>query len=367
MKLVHMTLLSVVALAGCLDSGGGSSDDRSTGQLTPTGIKGVAYQTNSQSGTTNERGEFRYYPGERLSLRVGDLALFDGIPARDFVTPLEFAAGVRDQLTLASVNDEGLLSHKPTEAQLIETDQVMNITRLLLSLSWQPTTTEGRGIDIRERVISQLNAALPAISGEIDFSVSTNQFGATEPALSPANQLLARICFYPEDDELCEDPPTQAEIDNAPEAPQDQADRDPDVEYRQDLENKRERILGAIRTIEDISRDDVRTYLGRELDIISNNRSNRYYLDGATANLKAGDTGIRSIRIRKVGGEPSLAQLEAVSTNEQDVVVHSFSSETAEVEYFIDGEAGREGEVLVNFRPAGDYRWVKKQIRVIIE
>jgi hypothetical protein len=26
-----------------------------------------------------------------------------------------------------------------------------------------------------------------------------------------------------------------------------------------------------------------------------------------------------------------------------------------------------EGEVLVNFKPGGDYRWVKKQIRVVID
>ncbi len=362
-----MTLLSVVALAGCLDSGGDASDDRSTGQLTPTGIEGLSYQTNSQSGTTNARGEFRYYPGERLSLRVGNLALYDGIPAQDYVTPLEFSASIRSQLSLTSLNDEGLLSHKPTEQQLIESDEVMNLTRLLLALSWQPTTAEGRGIEIRERVISQLNAALPAIGGDLDFTVSSNEFGATEPTLSPANQLLAQICFYPEGDELCQDPPTQAEIDNAPEAPQNQQDRDPDVEYRQDLENKRERILGAIRSIEDITRDDVRSYLTRELDIISNNRSNRYYLDAATANLAASDTGIKTIQIRRVGAEPALAQLEAISTNPQDLVVHSFSSQTAEVEYFIEGGAGREGEVLVNFRPAGDYRWVRKQIRVIIE
>ncbi|MDX1635735.1 MAG: organic solvent ABC transporter permease, partial [Marinobacter sp.] len=205
------------------------------------------------------------------------------------------------------------------------------------------------------------------LDGEIDFSVASNTFAATDPAPSPANQLLAKICFHPEGDELCEDPPTQAEIDNAPEAPQNQQDRDPDVEYRQDLENKRERILGAIRSIEDISRDDVRTYLTRELDLISNNRSNRYYLDASTANVDAADTGIRSIQIRQVGSEPSLAKLEAISTNELDVVVHAFDAQGAEVDYFIAGESGREGEILVNFRPAGDYRWVRKQIRVIIQ
>ncbi|MDX1636150.1 MAG: organic solvent ABC transporter permease, partial [Marinobacter sp.] len=228
-----MTLLSVVALTGCLDSGGSSSDDRSTGQITPTGIQGLHYQTNSQDGTTGASGQFRYYPGERLTLRVGNLALYSGIPAQDYVTPLEFAASIRDQLELATVDELGLLSHKPTEKQLIESDEVMNVTRLLMSLSWQATTTEGRGIDIRERVISQLNAALPTLDGEIDFSVASNTFAATDPAPSPANQLLAKICFHPEGDELCEDPPTQAEIDNAPEAPQNQQDRDPDVEYRQ--------------------------------------------------------------------------------------------------------------------------------------
>lgn len=372
MKLVHttlhaITLTGVIALSGCFDGDGSSDNGASTGQLTPTGIKGVGYQTNSQSGTTDAEGRFRYYPGESLTLSVGDLVLFSEVPAQDFVIPLEFVPDVRNQLDQASLTDEGLLSHKPTEDQLMENDAVMNATRFLLSLNWQGSTNDGSGVDLRGRVVNQLNAALPTLTAPVDFSVSQTRFSGEGDVLSPANQLLESICFYPADDELCEEPPTLEEIANAPEAPDDPQDREPGVEYKQDLENKRERILSAVRTIDEVTRDDARQYLRRELDIISNNRANRYYLDSSTARHPASDDGIKSIQVRKVGGESSLAQIEAKSTNPMNVVIHSFSRETAEVEYFIDGEAGREGEVLVNFRPAGDYRWVKKQIRVIIE
>jgi len=62
-----------------------------------------------------------------------------------------------------------------------------------------------------------------------------------------------------------------------------------------------------------------------------------------------------------------LDTIEAISTRDQDVVVHSFDWQSASVEYFVAGESGGESELLVNFRPEGTYRWVKKQLRVLIQ
>ena len=37
------------------------------------------------------------------------------------------------------------------------------------------------------------------------------------------------------------------------------------------------------------------------------------------------------------------------------------------MEYVVDGPTGGESEILVNFRPEGTYRWVRKQIRILID
>lgn len=365
---LRISLLSLLALAGCLDSGGSGSDDRETGQVTATGIGGLSYRTASQAGTTDAEGQFRYYPGERLQLSIGDLPLASDVPTDDVITPLDFLPEVRSQLKQATVDSEGLLSHKVTERQLIRNNAtLMNLTRFLMSLHWRTSVADGSGIDIRERVITQLNEALLTFDGEIDFTATESAFTEDEgSSQSPANQLLGQICFYPEGDDLCDEPPTQAEIDNAPSRPEDPDERDPDVDYKEDLENRRKLILASIRSVEDVSLQEASEFLTRELDLITTRLANEYYLDEETASHPASDTSIKTIRIRKVGGEPELADVEAISTRDQDVVVHSFDWQTATVDYFVAGEAGGEAEIVVNFRPEGSYRWVRKHLRVLI-
>lgn len=194
-------------LAGCLgddsDSGG---NDTNTGTVNALGVSGLTYQTASQSGKTNAKGQFQYYPGETLSLWVGDLPIAEGVPAQEWVTPLEFFPDIRAQLQTPTVDGEGLSTHTGTEAQLIPSVPLSNLTRFLINLNWTEGVREGKGIDIRDRVIQQLNVALPNLTSPIDFNVSTLKFDATGADASPANQLLAQICFYPVGDELCEEP-----------------------------------------------------------------------------------------------------------------------------------------------------------------
>lgn len=368
LKSVLLPLISAFLLAGCFDGdGGGGSDGSHTGKVMPAGISGLSYSTASRNGTTDSDGRFRYFPGETLSLKVGDLELASDVPALPVITPLEFFPDIRAALQIAGTTDEGLQSHRITEQQLLQEVPLINLTRFLLALNWNLNISSGQGIDIRDRVISQLNAALRELDTPIDFNVPQAEFTATGNDPSPANQVLQNICFYPEDDELCEDPPTDEEIEAAPPRPDDVDERDEDIEYREDLENKRDRILNAVRTLEDADVDDARNYLTRELDAISTQLANRYYLDDDVASLPASDTAIQTVRVRKINGQPELADIEAISTREQDVVVHSFDWQSASVEYFIAGESGGESELLVNFRPEDTYRWVKKQLRVIIE
>lgn len=375
MKSVHLKtasflLMSSLLLAGCLheDDDSGSSDGSREGKITPTGISGLTYQTASRNGTTGGKGEYRYYPGETLRLSVGDLELASGVPVEPVVTPLEFFAIEREALTIPGTTEEGLHSHRLREQQLIEDSApVINLTRFLMALNWRLSTQNGRGIDIRKRVIDQLNVALTEISDPIDFSVTRSEFALeNDETLSSANQLLAKICFYPPEDELCEDPPTQELIDSAPARPDDPDDRDPDTEYSEDLEAKRERILNSIRSIDSVDTEDAEAYLTRELDILTTQLGIRYYLTEFVADFPASDKSIKTVDVKKIAGTPDLADIEAISTRDQDVAVNSFGWQSATVDYYLVGDSGGEAEILVNFRPSDTYRWVKKSLRVVI-
>ncbi|SOB75784.1 hypothetical protein SAMN04488490_1423 [Marinobacter sp. LV10R510-11A] len=354
-------------LSGCL---GGDSDNNgngtSTGKVNALGVSGLSYQTASQSGKTNTKGQFQYYPGETLNLWVGDLPIAEGVPAQEWVTPLEFFPDLRAQLQVPSVDDEGLSTHTITEQQLITDVSLGNLTRFLIALNWTEKVREGEGIEIRDRVIQQLNAALPSLSGAIDFTVSQTEFDATGTASSPANQLLAEICFYPVGDELCEKLPTQADIDSLPERPEDDNEWDPEVEYKQDLEAKKQRIIEAARSMDEVDAEDARDYLKRELKKISTIIGNRFYLDNHTAEHAPNDTGIKQVKIRRIGGGIELSDIGAITTRPQDVVLHSYSKQMAEVEYYVSGPAGGESEIVISFSPENTYRWVRKNLRVVI-
>lgn len=369
-----LLLTPLLLLQGC--GGGDGGDDTATGQLTLSGMQGLSYQTQSQTGKTDAQGHFQYYAGETLTLSVGDLQLVSGVPADNVVTPLEFLSDTRALLDNATVDELGLLSHRPAEQQAIENTTLRNLTRFLLALDEDGSTSDSNRLVFTDRVISQLNAALPTLDKPIDFTVPESQFinevtedGETtdDADLTPANRLLKAICFYPEDDELCEDPPTQAEIDAAPEPPENGTARDPDVVYSDELESKRNRILNAIRNVEDIDSDDIDEYLTSELDSITTDIANEYYLSQVTQELPASDTAIHEVVVRRVGKKVSLAKIEAISTNDNALVVHSYSAQTHSVEYFIDGETGDDGELIVNFKPDDDYRWLRKPLRVIIQ
>lgn len=371
MRSVHrirltFTLLGALALSGCLDDDGGSGDDTSTGQVNFNGFNGLSYQTASQSGTTNAAGEFRYYPGETLDVSVGNLLLAEDVPAQEYVTLLEFFPDIRNELEIPLIDDEGLRTHTLREDQLIDRVALNNLGRFLIALNWTGSVREGEGIDIRERVIQQLNAALPDLSAAIDFTVSTPEFTALGSSPSPANQLLAEICFYPENSPLCDPPPTQEEIDNAPPRPEDGEDIDPDIVYSEDLAAIRSQIIDSIRTVTGIDDEEVQTYLSRELNAISTTVANRYYLDEDVASHPATDTALKQVKVRKIGGGLALAELEAISARPLDVHINSADWQSEEVEYFVAGPSGGESELLLSFRPEDTYRWVRKQLRVII-
>ena len=110
-------LMCTLALAACGGGGGGgggsppATETVSTGVFIDSAVEGLHYQTATQSGTTNNLGEYDYLPGETVTFSIGGIVLGSTLAA-PIVTPLSLVAGA------TSVTDP----------------QVTNIVRLLLSL-----------------------------------------------------------------------------------------------------------------------------------------------------------------------------------------------------------------------------------------
>src|SRR5213080_1314806 len=99
-----MPLAFVLALASCGESKGpssGSSSDNASsggktekgpasGRLLDTAVGGIAYASPSGSGTTDEKGIFKYNHGDTVEFKLGSLIL--GKPkGAAIVTPMELA------------------------------------------------------------------------------------------------------------------------------------------------------------------------------------------------------------------------------------------------------------------------------------
>ncbi len=141
-----LTLIAVaigsLALAGC---GGGSSSntDSSTGVFVDSAVQGVAYQTTTQSGTTNALGEYEYAAGETVTFSIGGVTL-PPVAAKSVVTPFDMA-GTKD------ASDR----------------KVLNIGRLLQSLDSDKDPSNG--ITISAATIKELESL--ELSGD-DFDTA---------------------------------------------------------------------------------------------------------------------------------------------------------------------------------------------------
>ncbi|NKF52758.1 hypothetical protein G3R49_19565 [Shewanella sp. WXL01] len=116
-----------------------------TGKFLDSAVIGIGYTTATQSGTTNENGEFNYVEGESVTFAIGDLT-FPETSAKEAVTPLDIA------------NTEDVTNN-----------QVVNMARLLQTLDKDGDPSNG--ITITEDAAA---AAEP-----VDFSQSPDEFAAS--------------------------------------------------------------------------------------------------------------------------------------------------------------------------------------------
>lgn len=98
-----------LTLAGCgggsssgTSTGSGSSSGTSTGVFVDSAVQGVTYQTATQSGTTNDLGEYQYAAGETVTFSIGGVTL-PPVAAKGVVTPFDMA-GTKDVSNLKVLN-----------------------------------------------------------------------------------------------------------------------------------------------------------------------------------------------------------------------------------------------------------------------
>lgn len=106
--------LIITGCGGSSSSGGGGSegDNAETGIFSDSPVAGVAYRTETRSGTTSAIGEFKYQPDETVTFSIGDVDL-PSVPATGRITPLD----------MGEVAADGTLSN-----------EIINVLRLLQSL-----------------------------------------------------------------------------------------------------------------------------------------------------------------------------------------------------------------------------------------
>lgn len=142
MKLYLSAALCLVLFTACSSSSStpdnSDGDDQNsvlTGVFLDSAVEGLAYATETQSGTTNAAGEFNYLAGEQVIFSIG-AAQFPGVAAALQVTPVDIGA--------SSATPEAMTT---------------NIARFLQSLDLDGNPNNGITIsaDAATNSVSQLN------------------------------------------------------------------------------------------------------------------------------------------------------------------------------------------------------------------
>ncbi|RMF15354.1 MAG: hypothetical protein D6758_09880 [Gammaproteobacteria bacterium] len=355
MKQALLALSLSMILIGCGSDGGGENDDGTrTGHLLFSGISGVHYETASQSGTTDSTGAFRYRPGETITFSIGSWIMAQNVQTKDWLSMIDFEADALAEVesgTLADCysdqtdNDEELTG-------LIATDQVLQLSahsckekivakqgnianKLAFLLTLDSDRASENGISITQKVadaITQFEEQNPGVIDSIEWNASqntenTDYFGNPENTALPEVRLINSICFPEQSTEVCEDANSGRVITNG--------------------NNATKFLVSELKAIT--------RYLGEDV-----------FLDQEYYEIPAGDTDVRNSNIRLIRAGRSIQDMEVVSSDESVVAVQSFSTTDPGISFYATGSKGQSATIFVNIRYEGDYRWIRKSVRVKI-
>tara|TARA_R110001592_G_scaffold191441_2_gene437691 strand:- start:415 stop:1917 length:1503 start_codon:yes stop_codon:yes gene_type:complete len=171
-KQLISSIITTLALTGC----GGGSDSSSntpapeikTGIFTDSPVKGLFYETKTQSGLTNESGEFNYLEGETITFKLGGSVL--GIStAQETITPFTIS-GVK-ALTKQREITNSFLSQTPNSYE-----KAINIATLLQGLD--KDGDHDNGIDLGDAHTNLSNLTIPLLVKASGFESNTQYLQA---------------------------------------------------------------------------------------------------------------------------------------------------------------------------------------------
>lgn len=164
MSYKQLYILGAVSILSACGGGGGSESSApsglNTGRFIDSPVKGISYETETQSGVTNADGEFKYKDGEIIRFSLGGIYL-GASKASDVITPF-------DLMGTRPLDRESDIISTLKSTSVTGFDRAINIATLLQALD-----TDGQpenGIDLANSR-SQL-AQLP-----LNFSVKATTFG----------------------------------------------------------------------------------------------------------------------------------------------------------------------------------------------
>ena len=176
---LHPFLLASL-LNGCGGGGGSgsSASNASWGTFIDSPVQGLAYQTPSQQGFTDEQGRFKYLPGESVTFRIGTLDL-PSVSAKEKITPLD-VAGTNDinhsmvtnlLVLLQSLDTDGNASNGIT---LPSTLTGLASTGLDLAADTDAFQSDTRVHAYLSQATGQVRAPVPAAQARTHFRGSLN-------------------------------------------------------------------------------------------------------------------------------------------------------------------------------------------------
>lgn len=166
--------VSVSSVSSTVVSSAQSSSQASilTGVFLDAAVANIGYRTDTQTGVTNDSGEFNYRAGELITFFIGDLE-FPSIFAKGIITPMDIA-----------------------NTDTLDDNRVINILRLLQSLDKDGDPSNG----------IEITAAAIAAGAVLDFTLPPEEFaqlpavkellqasGSANEELIPVEQALAHF------------------------------------------------------------------------------------------------------------------------------------------------------------------------------
>lgn len=184
-KLVQVLCISgSLVLYGCSSAEDPPADESTlSGVFSTPVVKGLKYSTDTQSGTTNGIGTFKYKEGEIISFYIGDIYVGQA-NAKSILTPLDLSQVAP---TTKSLNS--------TKASNINDNWAINLFNLLLALDANGNTEDG--IEITTDTTNQarsITLQLDLPPADFIADATTIEFSVTvSVTLNPPTEVTAFI------------------------------------------------------------------------------------------------------------------------------------------------------------------------------